>query len=48
MDEPAAETNLAKFKRRVPKTKIVTMAAGFDEGIEPFKKLIREAVKAAS
>jgi GTP-binding protein len=46
MDEPVAEENLKKFKRRVPKTRVLTMAAAFDEGVAPFKKLIREAVEA--
>src|SRR5882672_9189032 len=44
MDEPAAEQNLKKFKRRVRKTAVLPMAAAFDEGIEAFKKKIREAV----
>lgn len=46
MDETAAIENLKKFKRRVPKTKILPIAAAFDEGIEAFKKLIRDAVEA--
>ena len=37
MDEPAAEANLRKFKRKARKIRIVPMAAAFDEGIEPFK-----------
>jgi GTP-binding protein len=44
MDEPAAEKNLAKFKRLVKKTAVLPIAAAFDEGIEKFKKTIREAV----
>ena len=44
MDEPAAVENLKKFKRTIPKTKVLTMAAGFGEGIEPFKEAIRKAV----
>jgi GTP-binding protein len=44
MDEPEAEANLRKFKRRVRKTPILTMAAAFDEGVENFKKAIRQAV----
>lgn len=44
MDEPAAEENLKKFKRRIRKTPVLTMAAAFDEGIEPFKKAIRDQV----
>jgi len=44
MDEPAAESNLRRFKRRVPRTPVLPMAAGFDEGIEPFKRAIRDAL----
>ena len=44
MDEPVAEENLKKFKRRVRKTPVMPMAAAFDEGVEAFKKKIREAV----
>jgi GTP-binding protein len=47
MDEPVAEANLKKFKRKVGKIRIVPMAAGFDEGIEQFKKVIRQAVEDA-
>jgi GTP-binding protein len=47
MDEPAAEENLKKFKRRIRKMPVLPIAAAFDEGIEPFKKLIREAVEEA-
>ena len=45
MDEPAAEENLKKFKRKVRKTPVLPMAAAFDEGIDKFKKEIREAVQ---
>jgi GTP-binding protein len=45
MDEPAAESNLRKFKRRIPKTPVLPMAAAFDEGIERFKNEIREMVE---
>jgi GTP-binding protein len=48
MDEAAAAENLKKFKRRVRKTPVLAMAAAFDEGIEPFKKAIREAVGEAA
>ncbi len=47
MDEPAAEANLKKFKRRIPKTPVLPMAAAFDEGIARFRKIIREEVEAA-
>ena len=45
MDEPVAEENLKKFKRRVRKTPVLPMAAAFDEGIEKFKKTIRQQVE---
>ena len=48
MDEPAAEENLKKFKRRIRKTPVLPMSAAFDEGIEKFKQTIREAVAAAA
>jgi GTP-binding protein len=48
MDEPASEENLKKFKRRVRKVPVITMAAAFDEGIEHFKQTIRTAVEEAS
>ena len=44
MDEPAAEENLKKFKRRIRKTPVLPIAAAFDQGIEKFKQTIREAV----
>jgi GTP-binding protein len=47
MDEPPAVENLKKFKRRIPKTPVLPMAAAFDEGIEAFKNAIRRAVEAA-
>jgi GTP-binding protein len=45
MDEEAAAANLRRFKRRVPRTPVLPMAAAFDEGVEPFKAAIREAVE---
>lgn len=48
MDEPAAEANLKQFKRKVKKTPVLPIAAGFDEGIDQFKQLIREAVEEAT
>jgi GTP-binding protein len=44
MDEPAAAENLKKFKRRIRQTPVLPIAAAFDEGIEGFKRTIREAV----
>lgn len=48
MDEAVAESNLKKFKRRVPKTRILPISAAFDQGIDLFKKTIREAVEESS
>ena len=48
MDEPVAEEHLKKFKRKITKTAVLPIAAGFDEGIDKFKKLIRDAVKEAA
>lgn len=47
MDEAAAVENLKKFKRRVPRTKVLGIAAAFDEGVEGFKETIRAAVATA-
>ena len=44
MDEPAAETNLKTFKRRIRKTPVLPLAAAFDHGIEKFKQTIRQEV----
>jgi GTP-binding protein len=48
MDEPVAEANLRKFKRRVPRTPVLPIAAAFDEGLDRFKKLIRATIEAAN
>ncbi len=48
MDEPAAEENLKKFKRRVRKTPVLPISAAFDQGVDKFKTLIREAVADAN
>jgi len=45
MDETLAEANLKKFKRKIPKTPVLPIAAAFDEAIGKFKKTIREAVE---
>jgi len=47
MDEPAAEENLKKFKRRVRKTPVLAIAAAFDQGVDNFKRTIRDAVAQA-
>jgi GTP-binding protein len=48
MDEPVAGENLKRFKRKVKKTPVLPIAAAFEQGIEKFKELIREAVEEAS
>jgi len=48
MDEPVSEENLKQFKRKVKKTPVLPIAAGFDQGLDEFKKLIREAVEEAA
>lgn len=48
MDEAVAESNLKKFKRRIPRTPVLPIAAAFDEGVDRFKDRMREAVEAAS
>jgi GTP-binding protein len=45
MDEPAAAANLRKFKRKVPRTPVLPMAAAFDEGIDRFKQSIRKLLE---
>ena len=47
MDEAVAEDNLKKFKRKITKVPVLPISAAFDEGIEKFKKTIRDAVEAA-
>jgi GTP-binding protein len=47
MDEPVAEGNLKKFKRRVPRTPVLPISAAFDQGIGKFKQVIRRAVAGA-
>jgi len=48
IDEPVAEENLKLFKRKIKKTPVMPIAAAFDEGIEKFKNVIREAVESSS
>lgn len=47
IDEPVAEENLKRFKRKIRRVQVLPMAAAFGEGLEPFKKAIRRAVDAA-
>jgi GTP-binding protein len=46
MDEPEAEANLKSFKRKIKRTPVLPIAAAFDQGIDKFRKQIREAVEA--
>jgi len=48
MDEAAAEKNLKQFKTKIKKVKVLPISAAFDEGVEKFKKQIREAVEEAA
>jgi GTPase len=48
MDEPIADTNLKKFKRRVPKTPVLTMAAAFDQGLDRFRTAIRACLESCA
>ena len=48
MDEAAAEKKLKQFKTKIRKVPVLPIAAAFDQGIEQFKKTIREAVKKVS
>ena len=45
MDEAVAETNLKQFKKKVKKVSVLPISAAFGEGIEKFRKTIREAVE---
>jgi len=47
IDEPQAEGNLKTFKRKIRKIPVLPIAAAFDEGIDKFKSLIRQAVEEA-
>jgi len=48
MDEVAAEKNLKQFKKKIRKVSLLPISAAFDQGIEKFRKTIREAVKKAT
>jgi GTP-binding protein len=45
MDEPAAEANLKTFKKKVKKTPVLPISAGFDEGVDKFREEIRAMVE---
>jgi len=48
MDEPAAEKNLKQFKTKIKKVSLLPISAAFDQGVEKFKKTIRDAVAEAT
>ncbi len=48
MDEAVAEKNLKQFKKKIKKVSLLPISAAFDQGIEKFRKTIREAVKKAT
>jgi GTPase len=45
MDEAVAEKNLKEFKKKIKKVAVLPISAAFDEGVEKFKKMIRESVE---
>ena len=47
MDEPSAESNLRKFKRRIKGVKLLEISAAFDIGLEKFKEEIRKLADSA-
>jgi len=48
MDETVAEDNLKKFKRRQRGLKVMPISAAFDQGLEQFKKIIRDMAAASA
>src|SRR5579862_1631868 len=48
MDETVAEKNLKQFKTKVKKVSPLPSSAAFDQGVDKFKKRIREAVAEAT
>jgi len=46
MDEPVAEENLKKFKRKHRRLRVMPISAAFDQGLDQFKKTIRTAAAA--
>ncbi|MGI8966777.1 MAG: GTPase ObgE, partial [Limisphaerales bacterium] len=45
IDELVAEENLKKFKRKFRKVSVLPISAAYDEGMEKFRTVIREAVE---
>ena len=47
MDEAVSEENLKQFKKKFKKVSVLPISAAFDQGMEQFRKTIREAVEEA-
>ncbi len=47
MDEAVAEENLKQFKKKIRKITVLPISAAFDQGVDQFKNVIREAVAEA-
>lgn len=45
MDEPAAEKYLKEFKKKIKRVTVLPISAAFDQGVEKFRKMIRDAVE---
>ena len=48
MDEAIAEKLLKQFKTKIKKVAVLPISAAFDQGVDKFKKMIREAVEKVS
>ena len=46
MDEAVAEENLKTFKKKFKKITLLPISAAFDQGMENFRKVVRESVEA--
>ncbi len=47
MDEAVAEENLKQFKKKIRKVTVLPISAAFDQGVDKFRNVIREAVAEA-
>lgn len=48
MDEPVFDEKLKKFKRKIPRTPVLSISAELGENVEKFKQAIRDAVEKES
>jgi 50S ribosomal subunit-associated GTPase HflX len=46
MDEAVAEANLKQFKKKIKRVSVLPISAAFDQGMDKFRQVIREAVEA--